>query len=118
MRGIRGAITAEKNTKRAIREAARQLTREMCIANHIQPTDIAALIFTATDDLTAAFPASGARSLVGFEYVPLFDARQMDVEGGLSLCIRALMLVDTDTPREKIHHIYLNHAASLRPDLK
>lgn len=117
MRGIRGAITVDKNEADAIRTAARELTQEMVDLNNVSPEDVGALIFTATEDITAAFPASGARRIPGFEFVPLFDARQMAVDDGLPMCIRALMLVDTDKKQRDIRHVYLGGAAALRPDI-
>ena len=93
------------------------MVREMCRVNEILPEDIGAAIFSATEDLTAAFPAAGARVLPGFSLVPLFDARQMDVTGSLMMCIRALFLVNTDKAQKDIHHVYLGRAARLRPDL-
>ena len=76
MQGIRGAITVEENTKEEILQAAQELIAEMCRLNAISPEDIGAVIFSATDDITAAFPAAGARRLPGFDCVPLFDTRQ------------------------------------------
>ena len=86
--------------------------------NGVQPEDIGAAIFSQTEDLTSAFPSAGVRRLVpGFDLVPLFDARQLAIEGSLAHCIRVLLLVDTDKPQRDIHHIYLGGARSLRPDI-
>ena len=93
------------------------MVQEMCRRNAIQPENIGAAIFSATDDITAAFPASAVRVMPGFSLVPLFDARQMAVDSGLALCVRALLLVDTDKKQAEIAHVYLRGAASLRPDL-
>ena len=78
MRGIRGAITVEENTAEAVMSATQEVVKAMLEANDIRTEDIGAAIFTATEDITAVFPAKGARALPGFELVPLFDARQMD----------------------------------------
>lgn len=118
MRGIRGAITVEADRKDLIYQAVKLVVMNMCRTNKIPPEDIGAAIFTATKDLTAAFPASGARELKGFDQVPLFDAQQMDVEDALERCIRVLLLVDTDKKQSEIHHIYLGEARELRPDLR
>ena len=118
MRGIRGAITVEENTKEAIWQATGRMVEEMLRRNGIQPEDIGAAIFSATEDLTAAFPAAGARQLPGFSTVPLFDARQMAVEGGLPMCIRALLLADTEKAQREIRHVYLGKTRGLRPDLE
>ena len=117
MQGIRGAITVEENTKEEILQAAQELIAEMCRLNAISPEDIGAVIFSATDDITAAFPAAGARRLPGFDCVPLFDTRQMDVDGSLQKCIRALLFVNTDKGQSEIRHAYLRRASLLRPDL-
>lgn len=117
MRGIRGATTAEKNSKEEIWQKSRELVEEILRQNDIDATDVGAAIFSATDDLTAAFPAAGARKIAGFNLVPLFDARQMAVDDGLPMCIRVLLLVDTEKKQAEIKHIYLNGAKKLRPDL-
>ncbi|BEU87304.1 chorismate mutase [Selenomonas sp. TAMA-11512] len=118
MQGIRGAITVEEDTKEMIFQSVRLLVTDICRMNRISSEDIGAAIFTATKDLTAAFPAAGARELKGFDTVPLFDAQQMDVTDSLERCIRVLLLVNTDKKQNEIHHIYLGEARGLRPDLR
>ena len=118
MRGIRGATTVERNDKEEIWQAAQELVRALVDANGIAPEDIGAAIFSVTEDLTAAFPSTGARRLPGFDLVPLFDARQCAIEDSLPRCIRVLLLVNTDVPQSEIHHVYLRAAAKLRPDLE
>ena len=117
MRGIRGAITVEENTAEAVMEATREVVVAMLEANEVKTEDIGAAIFTATEDITVVLPAKGARALPGFELVPLFDARQMDVDNALDHCIRVLLLVDTDKTQREIKHIFLGRAKNLRPDL-
>lgn len=117
MRGVRGATTVEENSQEAIWDSARELVSVMMEKNGIGPQDIGAAIFSATEDITAAFPATGARQIPGMEAVPLFDARQMAVEGSLPLCIRVLLLTDLDKPQGEVVHVYLRGAGVLRPDL-
>ena len=117
MRGVRGAITVEQNEKEAIWQAAKAMMQELIERNELAPEDIGAVIFSMTEDLTAAFPTAGVRQLPGFDLVPLFDARQLAIEGSTPMCIRALLLVDTDRAQRDIHHIYLGRAKQLRPDL-
>ncbi|HVH30178.1 MAG TPA: chorismate mutase [bacterium] len=116
MRGIRGATTVEENSERAVLEATRELLHEMIQANNVEPDEIAALLFTATPDLTAAFPAEAARQLQ-WTHVPLMSAAEIAVPGGLAMCIRALMLWNTPRTQQEIVHVYLRRAVSLRPDL-
>ena len=117
MRGIRGAITIKNDTESEIVAAVRWMVTEMIRHNGVKPEDIGAVIFSATEDITASFPAAGARQIPGFATVPLFDARQMAVKDSLPLCIRALVLADTDKPQKDIRHVYLGEAALLRQDL-
>ena len=118
MRGIRGAITVERNDQEEIWQAAQELITELMRTNAIAPEDIGAAIFSVTEDLSAAFPTAGVRRIAGFDLVPLFDARQCAIENSLPRCIRVLLLVNIDVPQEDIHHIYLRAAANLRPDLE
>ena len=117
VRGIRGATTVEENTKAAIDASVQELVSALMERNGIGPEEIGAAIFSATEDITAGFPATGVRQLPGMDAVPLFDARQMNVEGSLPLCIRVLLLADLDRPQREIAHVFLRGARGLRPDL-
>ena len=118
MRGVRGAITVEKNEKAAIWQAAKAMMQELIERNELAPEDIGAVIFSMTEDLTAAFPTAGVRQLPGFDLVPLFDARQCAIEGSLEKCIRVLVLADTEKKQRDIRHIYMGRAVALRPDIR
>ena len=119
VRGIRGAITAEDNTKDKIEEAVEKLLKEIKKHNQfMQPEDIVCVFFTATNDLNATFPAKVARRICPeWQYVPLLDLQQMQVEGDLELCIRILIQINTDKPQSEIVHCYLGKAENLRSDL-
>ena len=117
IRGIRGAITVDNNTKEEIGQAARTLVTKIMSMNGLKATELSAVIFSVTKDLTAAFPASGLRQLKAFRLVPLFDTQEQYVEGSLPMCIRVLILVDTDQEPQEICHVYLGGAQKLRPDL-
>ena len=118
MRGVRGAITVEKNEKAAIWQAAKAMMQELIERNELAPEDIGAVIFSMTEDITAAFPTADVRQLPGFDLVPLFDARQCAIEGSLEKCIRVLVLADTGKAQRDIHHIYMGKAVALRPDIR
>lgn len=118
LRGIRGAITVNQNSKTEIFQAAQSLITKILAANEISLENIGAIIFTSTNDLNAAFPSAGLRQLSQeFNLVPLFDAQETFVEGSLPMCIRALILADVDKTAAQIQHIYLGDAKNLRPDL-
>jgi chorismate mutase len=117
VRGIRGAITVEANTAEAIYGATRTLLMDMLQRNDIVPDAIVSVFLTCTTDLNAAFPGYACRQFPGFDRVPLLGAQEMDVPGGLPMCLRILMQVNTDKTIDEIQHSYLGEAAKLRPDL-
>ncbi|MBB5172887.1 chorismate mutase [Texcoconibacillus texcoconensis] len=116
-RGIRGATTVEVNQKGDILTASRILLQEMIERNHVEPEDISHVIFTVTNDLDAAFPASAIRDFEGFRHVPVMCSQEIPVPNSLSRCIRVMMVTNTEKNQDEIHHIYHREATSLRPDL-
>jgi len=114
--GVRGAICVEANSERAILEATERLLKKMVSANAIKIGDIAAVIFTATPDLDAAYPARAARNM-GWVMVPLSCMQEMSVKGSMSRCLRVVILWNTELQADQIVHVYLGQAALLRTDL-
>lgn len=115
-RGIRGAITVEKDTAAAILAATREMLACIVEENGVSARDVASAFFTVTPDLSAAFPAQAAREL-GWDQVALLDAQEVPVPGSLPRCVRVLVHWNTGKSQDAIHHVYLRGAASLRPDL-
>jgi len=118
IRAIRGATTIEENSKDAIKMATVELLNEILAQNNIKTEDISHLIFTLTKDINADFPAKFARIELGFDDVPMICSNEIEVPGALPLCIRILMVVNSMLSQKEIHHVYLNEAKKLRPDLK
>ncbi len=116
-RGVRGAVTVEANSEKAIVDATYELLQRMIKANEIDADDIAGVMFTVTPDLNAAFPAEASRRLPGWTNVPLMCAQEVPVPGALPRCVRVLMLVNTTKTAAEVQHIYLRDAERLRPDL-
>ncbi len=116
LRGIRGAITVERNSAEEIVSATRELLQTIINENELDPEDIASAFFTVTADLNAEFPASAAREM-GWKYVPLLCSTEIDVPGRLGRCIRVLVHVNTQKSQIDLKHIYLRDAARLREDL-
>ena len=117
VRGVRGATTVPENSQGAILSSSQELLTRMMAENGMEAEDIAAAYFTVTDDLNAAFPAAAARML-GWQHVPLLDAREIPVPGSLARCVRVLLLWNTDRDQQRIAHVYLGEATELRPDLQ
>ncbi|NLV15915.1 MAG: chorismate mutase [Syntrophomonadaceae bacterium] len=117
MRGIRGATTVKSDTVDDISGSTQELLTAMLKENDIAISDLASAIFTATSDITSGYPARAAREM-GWKYVPLLCFQEMDVKGSLPMCIRVLLLINTDKAQEEIRHIYLHGASELRKDLE
>ena len=115
-RAIRGATTADSNSKNDILAATRQLLALMIRSNGIKTEDVASAIFSLTSDLNAEFPALAARQL-GWLDVPLLCTYEVDVPGSLRQCVRILIHWNTEKSQSEIKHIYIKEAQRLRPDL-
>jgi chorismate mutase len=113
---LRGAITCDDDTKEQIDRRTQELVQEMLGRNGVEHDDLVSILFTATDDLTAEFPAAAARQL-GLGDVPLLCARELGVRHGMPRCIRVLVHFYGDKRRDELHHVYLGDARSLRDDL-
>ncbi len=116
IRGIRGAITIEADRPEHVTAATLELLQAIQAANPtLSAAALACVLFTTTDDIVSAYPAQAARQM-GWEDVPLLCAREIPVVGGLPLCIRVLLLWNTELPQDQVRHVYLRQAARLRPD--
>ncbi len=116
MRAIRGAIQVAANDRESILDATIELVTEVLARNELTTDDVISVIFTATQDLTAEFPALAARK-IGFHDVPLLCTTEIEVPGALPRVVRLLMHVDTARPRSQIQHVYLRGATTLRLDI-
>jgi chorismate mutase len=115
VRAIRGATTARENSVEAITEAVLELLIELENRNRLDPEEMISVLFTATRDLDAIFPAQIARQRPKWDGVALMDVQQMYVEGSLPRCIR--FLIHANLPvNQPIEHPYLRGASNLRPD--
>ena len=116
VRAIRGATTADSNTREDIFNATQELISDIIKANGLDTADIADIIFTVTPDITAVFPAAAVRGM-GITDVPLLDMAAPDIDNALKMCIRVMMHINTELANSGLKHIYLKGARSLRPDI-
>ncbi len=116
VRGIRGAITVNSNTKEEIIEITKELLVALQRENNFKIEDIVSIFFSITPDLNAVFPAQAAREL-GWNKVPLFDLQEIDVPGSLPRCIRILIQINCQKSQPEIKPCYLRGAKILRKDL-
>jgi chorismate mutase len=112
---VRGAVKVSSNDVNAILDATEELMRELISRNDLEPDRIVSVLFTATDDLNAEFPAVAARRL-GLDSVPLLCTRELDVRNAMRGVIRVMLhyyAPEDHTPA----HTYLGEAQELRTDL-
>jgi chorismate mutase len=116
VRAARGAIRVPSDAPEQILSSTERLLREMLQRNEVEMPDIVSVFFTATEDLTAAFPAEAARRM-GLGAVPLMCAREIPVAGAMPSVVRVLMHFHTEREQREVLHPYLDGAESLRDDL-
>ncbi|MGI9007981.1 MAG: chorismate mutase [Streptosporangiaceae bacterium] len=116
VRAIRGAIQVAADDRQEILDGTAELVTAVLERNELSPDDVISVIFSATPDLQAEFPALAARSL-GFEDVPLLCCAEIGVPGALPRVVRLMMHVDTGRSRAEVQHVYLRGAKALRLDI-
>ena len=116
VRAVRGATQLVTDTREEMLDRVAEMVTEVMAANRLDVDDFISVIFTATSDLVAEFPAYAARQL-GFGEIPLLCARELEIAGSMPRVVRMLAHVETDRPRADITHVYLHGAALLRTDL-
>lgn len=113
VRGIRGATIAEANTAEAIVASTTELLTELVGRNGIDIDDIAAVMFSATADLDAEYPAVAARVGLGWTNVALMCGQEMRVVDSYPRSIRVLLLVNTEKAAGEFENVYLRDAVNL-----
>jgi chorismate mutase len=112
---IRGATTVDEDEPARVRTATVELLRRIVELNTLAAGDVLSAIFTVTPDLRSEFPAHAAREL-GWTDVALLCTMEIPVPGAVERCIRVLLHVETRTSRDRLRHVYLRGARSLRPE--
>jgi chorismate mutase len=116
VRAIRGAVQIDADERDELLAATTELVNEVMTRNGLTTDDVISVLFTATPDLTSAFPALAARKL-GFTDVPLMCASEIAVPDALPRVVRLMAHVETERPRSELHHVYLRGAQALRLDI-
>lgn len=113
VKGIRGAITIENNTKEDIEKGVIELLTEITKQNNINVENISHAIFTTTKDIDADFPAKYARTKFGWENVAMMCYNELNVKDALKMCIRILIVLNCEETF-KPQFVYLKGAGNLR----
>lgn len=116
VRAFRGAIQLSEDSVQEITDSTVELVGEMLRRNGLSLDDLVSVIFTATPDLHAAFPAAAARGL-GLGHIPLLCAAELDIEAALPRVIRVLIHGYSPLSHQEVSHVYLRGAQALRQDL-
>lgn len=116
VRAIRGAIQLDVDERAAILDGTSELVTQVLRRNGLTPDDVISVIFSATPDLRAEFPALAARAL-GFGEVPLLCCSEIPVPGAMPRVVRLMMHVETELTKSQVQHVYLRGAAALRIDI-
>jgi chorismate mutase len=116
VRALRGATTLDEDERGHLIERTQELIAAVFDRNRLTEDDLISIVFTATDDVHSAYPAEAARE-AGITHVPLLCARELEIDGGISRCIRILVHAYTDRSATELRHVYLHEARQLRTDL-
>ena len=114
-RAVRGAIKVGENSRHAIEHSSVKLVKEVLRINTIDEQQIVSILFSVTEDLRAANPATGLRR-EGFASTPLFCAQEPRMDGGMERVIRVLVTFESPD-RMRRYRSYLDGAEALRADL-
>ena len=112
-KGIRGAITVDKNNVEEIKKATLELFNELIKTNNITEESVSHIILTLTDDLNAAFPAKFIREDLGWNKVAMMCFHELNVPHSLKMCLRILVVVNCREGFEP-QFVYLKGASTLR----
>ncbi|NLG65577.1 MAG: chorismate mutase [Actinobacteria bacterium] len=115
LRAVRGATTVDADTSAEIRGRTGELLAAILERNDLRQADIVSVLFTATPDLSADFPAVAAREM-GLSATPLLCCQEIPVRDAIARCIRVLMHCYVPEGMQ-VRHVYLRDARQLRLDL-
>ncbi|MFG6118453.1 MULTISPECIES: chorismate mutase [Thalassobacillus] len=118
IRGIRGATTVQTNDREEIVERAYEMMMDLIDKNKVEAKNVVSVLFSATADLNAAFPAKSLRKIEGWTYVPVMCMQEIKVPDALPKCVRVMVTAETELQQDQVEHIYHYNARKLRPDLQ
>jgi chorismate mutase len=116
VQAIRGATTIDQDDEEQIVARVGELLARLYRRNNLSNDELISVLVTATDDIHSFHPATAVRRF-GLGEVPIMGARELDINGGLALCIRVMIHVESVRSRAEVRHVFLHGAQALRPDL-
>lgn len=115
MISIRGATTVNCNDSSDIKNKTIELVKEIIKINELDLSYINTMIFSCTEDITAAYPGAFVREYFKMDNVSIMHFNEMKVDNSLKLCIRVLIL--SNEHKDLTNFVYLHNARGLRKDL-
>ncbi|MGI9615529.1 MAG: chorismate mutase [Acidimicrobiales bacterium] len=115
VRALRAATTVDADEPAEIGQRTVQMLQTLFDRNGLDADDVISILFTTTGDLRSVAPAAAARQF-GLVDVPLLCAQEMETDA-LAKCIRLMLHIETETPRNELRHVFLRGATALRPEL-
>src|SRR5207247_3645897 len=94
VRASGGASQVGADDRQEILDGTAELVTQVMERNGLTTAEVISVIFSATPDLRAEFPALAAR-LLGFQEVPLLCCTEIGVPGAMPRVVRLMMHVET-----------------------
>lgn len=114
LRGMRGAIQVEKNSKNEILSKTIRLLQENISVSKLKSLNIVAFFFTAPGELNSELSAYALRHM-GLNSVPALWAKEIEVPGAREKVIRILVQIHSDLRSKHIRHRHPGITEILRP---
>ncbi len=112
---LRGAITADKDTPQAVKQAICECFDQLKEKNKLDLKEIGCIIISCTKDIKSINPATLLReSDSQLNDVAFFCVEEHDFTDALNLCVRILLITEQKINNKT--HIYLKGAKALKRD--
>lgn len=112
LKALRGAVNFTADSAEEIDAKTDELMSKLISCNELSPEDIVCVVFSLTNDITAAYPAVTFRKKFSAN-VPLFSSLEPNIQGGMPLTLRVMIL----HYGKKNNPVYLYETKNLRKDL-
>lgn len=111
---IRGATTANQDSKEEIEKASLELVREIVKRNNLNEEYITAVFVSMTSDLHSYNVSRAIRLGMNWDKISFFTLQEADIDNMLPRCIRVLVQYNSSDIEQDFHNVYLRDAANLR----
>ena len=116
LRAISGAIQLEFDERDHLLKSTAELVTKILHVNNIGPDQLVSILFTATADITAEFPAQALKTL-GLGDIPSACFLEMKVIEAMPRIIRVIVNAETEIPRAELQHVFLRGAEQLAEEV-